>query len=77
MREPVDSVGDASGAGGRDPYVVAAVVIEARAYVVATSGVDGECFSAFGTLMSVDFDAGWSEWCFVEVEGAMDLGMGR
>ena len=77
MGEPVDSVGDASGAGGGDPYVIAAVVTEARANIVAASGVDRECFSTFGAFVSVDFDTRWGKWCLVKVEGAMDLGVGR
>jgi hypothetical protein len=51
--------------------------MEARAKVVASSRVDGECFTAFGAFMCVDFDAGRSKRGFVKVECAMDLGMGR
>ena len=37
--EPVNGVGDANGVGSGDPYVVAAIVMEARANVVASSRV--------------------------------------
>jgi hypothetical protein len=68
VRELVNSVGNTDGVGGRDPYVVAAVVIEARANVVAASRVDGESFMAFSAFMGVDFDAGGSKRRFVKVE---------
>ena len=76
MWKPVDCVSDADGIGGRDPDVVAAVVMKARADVVAASGVNGESLSAFGTFMGVDFDAGWSEWRLVEIVRSVNLCMG-
>ncbi len=77
MGEPINGVGNADGVGGRNPYLVASIVVEARANVVASSGVDGESFAAFGTFMGVDLDAGWGKRCFVEIERAVDLGIGR
>ncbi len=74
--EPADCVGDADGIGGRDPDVVAAVVMKAGADVVAASGVNGESLSAFGTFMGVDLDAGWSEWRLVEIVRTVNLCMG-
>ena len=65
--KPVNYVGDADGIGGQDPDVVAAVVMKTRADVVTACGVDGESLSAFGAFMGVDFDAGWSKWCLVEI----------
>ncbi len=74
--KPVDCVGDADGIGGRDPDVVAAVVVKARANVVTAGGVDRESLSAFGAFMGVDFDAGWSKWRLVEIVRAVNLGVG-
>jgi hypothetical protein len=51
VREPVNGVGNADGVGGEDPYIVAAVVMEARADVVTSSRVDRESFTAFSTLV--------------------------
>jgi hypothetical protein len=76
VREPVNGVGNADGVGGGDPYIVAAVVIEARADVVTSSRVDRESFTAFSTLVCVDFDAWRSKRCFVEIESTVDLSVG-
>ena len=59
MWEPVDSIGNANGVGGGDPDVVAAVVVEARANVVAASGMDCKGFTAFCAFVGVYFDSGW------------------
>jgi hypothetical protein len=76
VREPVNGVGNADGVGGEDPYIVAAVVMEARADVVTSSRVDRESFTAFSTLVCVDFDAWRSKRCFVEIESTVDLSVG-
>ena len=77
MGEPINGVGNADGVGGRNPYLVASIVVEARTNVVTSSRVHGESFAAVGTFMGVDFDAGWGKRCFVEIERAVDLGIGR
>ena len=77
MGEPINGVGNADGVGGRNPYLVASIVVEARTNVVTSSGVHGESFAAVGTFMGVDFDAEWGKRCFVEIERAVDLGVGR
>ena len=38
--EPIDRVGNSDGVGGRNPYLVASIVVEARANIVASSRVD-------------------------------------
>ena len=72
----MNGVGNADGVGGRDPYIVAAVVMEVRADVVTSSRVDGESFAAFSTFVYVDFDAWRSKRCFVEFESTVDLSVG-
>jgi len=37
----------------------------------------GSCTSVVDTIMDDDFAAGWGEWCLVEVERAIDMGVGR
>jgi hypothetical protein len=75
--KPVDSVCDADRIGGRDPYLVAAVVVETGADVVAASGVYCKRFSAFGAFVGENFDAGWGEWCLIKTESAVNLSVGR
>ena len=37
----------------------------------------GPCTSVADTIMDDYFAADWGEWCLIEVERAMDLGVGR
>ena len=60
MGKPVDCVGNANGIGGRDPDLVASIVVETGAEIETSSGVDGEGFAAFGAFMGEYLDAGWS-----------------
>jgi hypothetical protein len=76
VREPVNGIGDADGIGGWNPDLIAAVMIVAWANVETAGRVHGKGFSAFSSFVGVKFDAGWSQWGLVEIEGAMNLGMG-
>jgi hypothetical protein len=74
--EPINGIGNLDGVGGRNPYLVASIVVEARASIVASSGVDRESFMAFSTFMCVDLDSGQGKRSFVEIERAVNLGIG-
>ena len=52
-------------------------MIEAGANIVASDGMNGKGFASISRFVGKYFDAGWSERCFVKVEMAMDLRMGR
>ena len=77
VREPVDSVRNAEGIGGGNPDVVAAIVMETGANIETSSRMDGKRFTVVGTFVGENFDARRSKWCFVKIEGAMDLSVGR
>ena len=74
--KPVDGVGDAEGICGWNPDLVASILVEARANVETSGGMDSKRFSAFSAFMGEDFDAGWCQWGFIEIERAVKLGMG-
>jgi hypothetical protein len=75
--KPIDGVGDAKGVGGRNVDAITAIMVETGANVIASSGVDSEGFSFFGSFVDEDFDSWWGEWRFVEIESTEDLGVCR
>ena len=44
---------------GSFPHIVTLVVVTAGSNVIASSGVDSERFSVFGTFVVKDFDSLW------------------
>ena len=55
---------------------IAAIVMQSRSKVPARGAVAGVGFADRGLLMHNDFGAEGIYWRSVEVEGAMDLGLG-
>ena len=75
-REPLQSVGVAFGASLGDVGPIAAIVMQSRAKVPAGGAVAGVGFADRGLLVHNDFGVEGADWCSVEVEGTMELGLG-
>ena len=75
--EPVDSVDDAGGVGGRGPNVETSIVMQAWADIVSSYSVNCKGFAAVSRFMRKDFDARWRQRCFVIIEISVNLRMCR
>ena len=75
--EPLQSVGVAFSASLSDVGPIAAIVMRSRAKLPARGAVAGVGFADRGLLMHNDFGAKGTNWRSVEIEGAIDLGLGR
>ena len=74
--EPLQSVGVAFSASLSDVCPIAAIVMQSRAKVPSGGAVAGVGFADRGLLMHNDVGAAGTAWRSVEVEGAMELGLG-
>ena len=75
--EPVDSVDDACGIGGRSPNVETLVVVQAWAYIVSLHSVKCKGFASVCRFMRKDFDARWHQRCFDIIAISVNLRMCR
>ena len=56
---------------------MAAVVVEGRSNIETDLCVRGPCFLMLGLDVCQCSDARWCKRCFIKVEGAVNLGIGR
>ena len=75
--EPFEGIGVAFGVCGRDERAIAAVVLCRMADVPAVFTMRGPGFADGWFLVYNDFGAEGAEWCAVEIEGTVELGVGR
>ena len=76
VREPVDGEGVSDAEGAWDVAFVAAVVLGGRADVPAIDTVRCHVGSLIGCYMDNDSGAWWCERAFVEIEIAVEAGIG-
>jgi hypothetical protein len=77
MRKKLNSLCNASGTGLGGIHPTASITLRCATKVLAIHSMHCPSASFVGVFMDEDFDAGWSERCFVVVEGAIELGFGR
>jgi hypothetical protein len=71
------SLGNALGSGFGSVHPIASVMLGCTAKVPAIHAMCRPSASFVGHFVDQDFGAGWSERCFVVVEGTIELGFGR
>lgn len=76
-RKPFDGISDARGVGLAYEDAVAAIVIDGGAKVPAGGAMSGPGFTYLGLFMDEDLGSDWSQWGAIEIEGTMELGLGR
>ena len=76
-REPRECVAHSRGSGVPHPDSVAAVAVAGGADIPAVGGVWGPCGAFGGFDVDQYSDSGRGKWSSVEVEHAVELGVGR
>ena len=74
---PLEGVADALGLGFGHIDLVSSVMFQRRSHIPCFYAMGGPCASCLWHLVGQHFCSKGPEWCFVEIEFAVKLGLGQ